>query len=147
MPKANQPWHENDITEQQLLEEIPEFVTECFLGEDINLNPLDEANKKEHIPGWNWNTAQWHFPGGTPGVDWPIDDNTEKRHLRGTHNYRNNRTQDRHLSVGDWDNLMTYPYIHVKGNTHQGAFMITQEQVKIAEIKCEFLTHRSPTRE
>ena len=43
---------------------------------------------------------------------------------------------NRKLSVGDWDNLKVYPYINVLGNIHQGAFMLTQEQVKLMQLKC-----------
>lgn len=55
--------------------------------------------------------------------------------------------QTRQLDSGDIDSKKTYPYIMVIGNTHQGAYMMTQEQAKILDVKCHFLNHSSPSRE
>lgn len=39
------------------------------------------------------------------------------------------------------------PYIHVTGNTHTGAYMMTYEQVMILQKRCLFLNQSSPSRE
>ncbi len=158
--KEKENWTEQDIIEQQLLEESPRLITECILGEDEAINVFDHPKLND----FDWNNAKYKWPGGgTTNNDTTYNNHKIRRQLnndddksieqhRGQylnsdkldHKTKNNQ---RVLYSGDWDELMVYPYIHVTGNIHQGSYMMTQEQLKIADIKCDFLSHESPSRE
>jgi hypothetical protein len=131
-------WNEQDMVEQCLLEETPSFDTTCIPGEDFQVNPWDTVRG---------NKASTTSKGpGTKVLPTPTQGGANaksRRMLRKDKNF----VQDRRLVAGDWENKVVYPYISVSGNIHQGAFILTQEQVKILHIKCHFLNHSSPSRE
>ena len=147
-------WGEQDIVEQDLLEETPSFETVCVPGEDLQVNPWqtksgEVAAEKSLGPGKKVVAA-------AAGTEGDIETETSKKTGRERRSLRSEgkrgrrlsmRQEHRGLAVGDWEKKAVYPYIQAIGNTHQGAFMLTQEQVKILHIKCHFLNHSSPSRE
>jgi hypothetical protein len=156
-PSNTEVWGETDILEQQLLEETPLFQTHCLSGEDIHVNPYEHPRAENIQYNWEGKGVPYKKMNETTGSG-----SGTKRRLRtrvSTDTATNTTSTSTSTSArayihtsrkemdGDWDNKVAYPYIQVTGNTHTGAFMMTQEQVKIADIKCNFLSHTSPSRE
>ena len=168
--RSAEQWNEIDLLEQTLLEEVPRFSTECLTGEDPNINPFlhpRKINFDKPVP-YTWDNQDGDLPvhkeaGSVYGTGTTTRSRSRSRSRKARRNLRSVKDAkdsiggsddtdapgkvNRKLSVGDWDNLKVYPYINVLGNIHQGAFMLTQEQVKLMQLKCQFLNQTSPSRE
>jgi len=137
-------WGEQDIVEQDLLEETPTFEQTCVPGEDPDL-AVDPWTAPRGVAGSGTSPGPGKMAAAAAapppaGTKLRTEEQRNRRRTSATHG-------PRQLESGDWEKKTEYPYIIVIGNTHQGAFMLTQEQVKILHIKCKFLNHSSGSRE
>ena len=149
-------WHENDFVEQDMLEEAPTFEQFCLAKENLDTNPFTAKPIGGAIEEEDKNEGESKSSKSLRGRN--RKNKKQRRKLDDYeleyHNYTAADTREapffRQGDFSEFKNsqgITSFPYVRVVGNIHQGAFIITQEQVKVLDIKCGFTDHFSVSRE